>query len=59
MGKINMLVIKNDRLQEINKQMRKAAIKKDWTNYYMLKKEKEDLMLQIKNIESKESISGR
>ena len=54
-----MLVIKNDRLQEINKQMRKAAIKKDWTNYYMLKKEKEDLMLQIKNIESKESISGR
>ena len=54
-----MLVIKNDRLQEIKKQMRKAAIKKDWTTYYMLKKEKEGLVLQIKNIESKESIDGR
>lgn len=54
-----MLAIKNDRLQEIKKQMRKAAIKKDWTTYYMLKKEKDGLMLQIKNIESKESIYGR
>lgn len=53
---IDMLEVKKDRLKEIDKQLKKFIKNKRWSEYGFLKAEKETLLQEIKDIESKRGV---
>ena len=57
--KINMINVYNDRIVEINKQMKIVSKGKRWKDYYTLKHEKEYLKNKIEEIMHKEKNIGR